>query len=422
MKAVILTAGEGTRLRPLTLNQPKGMIPVANKPILEYMVEALASNFVKDIIMIVGYKKERIMSHFGDGSNFKVNIQYVEQTKQLGTAHALKMAEPYIKSEFLVVPGDNIIDSKGLKKLLQSGKKNDCAMLISRCDTPAKYGVVGLEGKNVAKIVEKPKVTGDLMTTGVPSIFTLALWDHKEKTLSDIISTGIMKLSPKFFKAIDSIGDDEDRYDLTSAVQHFISKKNKILGVMTETWSDAVYPWDLLALNEIALGRVAARKGGKVGRDVNIQGPVKIGDGTRIHPNTFIQGPAIIGKGCEIGPSVVILPSTSIGDNVTIAPFCEVEHSIIMDDIQMDSFSHISNSIISSGTRLGSHFVASASESQVQMGRDLMDVRQIGTIIGEDCEVGHHVVSTPGSIIGANTKIASLKEILHNIPNNSNVV
>ena len=111
MKAVILTAGEGTRLRPLTHNQPKGMIPVANKPILEYMVEALANNFVKDIIMIVGYKKERIMSHFGDGSNFNVNIQYVEQKKQLGTDNELMKDMKQIKSEFLVLPGDNIFDA-----------------------------------------------------------------------------------------------------------------------------------------------------------------------------------------------------------------------------------------------------------------------------------------------------------------------
>jgi glucose-1-phosphate thymidylyltransferase len=386
------------------------------------MVEALAQNFVKDIIMIVGYKKERIMSHFGDGSNFKVNIEYVEQKKQLGTAHALKQAEPYIKSEFLVLPGDNIIDGKGLKKLLQGGKKKDSAMLITRCETPAKYGVVGLEGKNVTKIVEKPKITGDLTTSGVPSIFSLALWDHQAKTLSDIISTGILKLSPKFFKTIDDVAEVEEKHDMTSAVQYCISKKNKIKGVMTETWADAVYPWDLLTLNEIALERVRTRKGGKISRDVNIQGQVRIGDGTRVHPNTFIQGPAIIGKGCEIGPNVVVMPSTSIGDNVTVAPFSQVEHSIIMDDIMIDSFSHISNSIVSNGTRLGSHFVASASESQVQMGRQLYEVRRMGTIIGEDCEIEHHVVAMPGTIIGANCKIASLKDIRQNLPNNTNVM
>ncbi|UCH89910.1 MAG: NTP transferase domain-containing protein [Thermoplasmata archaeon] len=422
MKAVILTAGEGTRLRPLTLNMPKGMIPVANRPILEYMVEALASNFVKDIIMVVGYKKERVMSHFGDGSDFKINIEYVEQKKQLGTAHALKQAEPYIDSDFLVLPGDNIIDAKGIKKLLAARGKTDASMLVSRCDTPAKYGVVGLDGKNVTKIVEKPKITGDLLSAGVPSIFSLALWDRKEKTLSDIINTGILKFPKKIFKVINKVSEEQDKNDLTSVVQYVLSHKQKIHGVTTETWADAVYPWDLLNLNALALERVSQRKSGKVGRGVTISGAVKIGKDTVIHPNTTIMGPVIIGKGCEIGPNVVISPSTSIGENVTIAPFSELEHSIIMNDIQIQSFSHISNSIVSNGTRLGSHYVASASKSQVQVDRDLIEVKRIGTIIGEDCEIGHHVVSMPGCIIGTNCKIASLTEIRNNIPNNSNVI
>lgn len=422
MKAIILTAGEGTRLWPLTLNQPKGMIPVANRPILEYMVEALANNFVTDIIMIVGYKKERVMSHFGDGSNFKVNIEYVEQKKQLGTAHALKQAEEHIDDDFLVLPGDNIIDAKSLKNLLKSGNRSENAMLITRCDTPAKYGVVGLKGKHVTKIVEKPEVTCNLLSAGVPSIFSLALWDRRETTLSDIINTGILKLTPKFFKDIDIVSDESDKYDLTSVVQYNISKKTKILGVMTETWADAVYPWDLLTLNAIALDRISTGKAGKISKNVNISGSVKIGEDTTIHPNTFIQGPAIIGKGCEIGPNVVIFPSTSIGDNVTIAPFTEIEHSIVMNDIQIESFSNLASSIVSSGTRIGSHFVASAAESQLRFGNELTELKRIGTIIGEDTVVGHHVVSLPGCVIGAGSNIASLKEIRDNIPNKSTVV
>jgi glucose-1-phosphate thymidylyltransferase len=398
------------------------MIPVANQPMLEYMVEALAKNQVKDVIMIVGYHKERVMSHFGDGSDFKIKIQYVEQKKQLGTAHALSQAEPFIDSEFLVLPGDNIIDANGIKKLLQAGGKADASMLVSRSDTPAKYGVVGLDGKNVTKIVEKPKITGDLLSSGVPSIFSLALWDRKEKTLSDIINTGILKFQPKIFKTIDDVAASQDKNDLTSVVHHLLSDKQKILGVMTETWADAVYPWDLLTLNSMALEKATHQKSGKVEHGVNITGPVQIGEDTIIHSNTNIQGPVIIGKGCVIGPNAVISPATSIGENVIVAPFCEIEHSIIMNDIQIQSFSHISNSIVSSGTRLGSHFVAGASKSKVQVGRDLIEVKRIGSIIGEDCSIEHHVVSMPGSIIGAKSRISSLNQIRHNIPNNSTVI
>ena len=119
MKAVILTAGEGIRLRPLTFSRSKGMIPVGNLPILEYVIKALSSNGIRDIILVVGYKKERIMSYFGDGKQFRVKIKYVVQKKPLGTAHALRQAESMIDSRFLVLPGDNIIYPEGLSKLLK---------------------------------------------------------------------------------------------------------------------------------------------------------------------------------------------------------------------------------------------------------------------------------------------------------------
>ena len=113
-QAVILTAGEGVRLRPLTVSRTKGMIPVANRPILDYVIEALSKNNIRDIVMVVGYKKEIIMSHFEDGSDFNVSIKYVEQRKQLGTAHALMQAKDLINSDFITLPGDNIITAEGI--------------------------------------------------------------------------------------------------------------------------------------------------------------------------------------------------------------------------------------------------------------------------------------------------------------------
>ena len=112
MKAVILAAGEGMRLRPLTVSEPKVMIPVANRPILEYVVEALVGNDIEDIVIVVGYRKERIMSHFEDGKKFGAKIEYVVQEKQLGNAHALACAKDRLSEDFVVLPGDNIVDKR----------------------------------------------------------------------------------------------------------------------------------------------------------------------------------------------------------------------------------------------------------------------------------------------------------------------
>src|SRR5512136_1255849 len=120
LKAVILAAGEGRRCRPLTQTRSKVMLPVGNKPFMEHVIRALAANDVKDLIIVVGYQKERIMNHFEDGIHYGMNITYVEQKELLGTAHALKMAQPCISEDFLVVNGDNFIDQRTIKDLFSS--------------------------------------------------------------------------------------------------------------------------------------------------------------------------------------------------------------------------------------------------------------------------------------------------------------
>ena len=172
MKAVILAAGEGTRLRPFTVSKPKVMIPIANHPIMEYAIEALSQNGVKDIVIVVGYRKESIMSYFEEGRRFGVDIEYVNQQKPLGTAHALLQAEKEIDSDFLVLPGDNLIDPKEVSNLMESESQN--SLLIAESDIPSKYGVVFMEKGIVTKIVEKPM-----------------------ENLSALISTGIYRFTPE---------------------------------------------------------------------------------------------------------------------------------------------------------------------------------------------------------------------------------
>ena len=154
MKAVILAAGEGTRLRPFTTSEPKPMICIANRPILEYAIEALAKNGITEITIVVGYKKERIMTHFRDGKDLGVKISYVEQKKRVakaGTAYALSMVKGKVKGDFLLLPGDNIISPSLIGDLLM--KKGKYRIVITESETPSKYGVVELSGGSVKSIV-----------------------------------------------------------------------------------------------------------------------------------------------------------------------------------------------------------------------------------------------------------------------------
>ena len=397
MKAVILAAGEGIRLRPLTLYKPKVMIRVANRPILEYVVRALAHNRVKDILMIVGYRRERIMTYFEDGQKFGVNIEYEVQEKQLGTAHALSLAEGKVDDGFLVLPGDNIADPAIVRDLLASQAPYTIA--VTESNLPSKYGVVLLRGKQVTRIVEKP-----------------------ESPMGNLISTGIFQLSSKIFGTIKQCAQ-QGSHDMTAVFQALLDDGEKISALKTPArWSDVVYPWDLLDLNARVLSEGGEATAGTLESGVHIRGNVQIGEGSVIRSGTYIEGPVRIGRGCDIGPNVCILPSVSIGDNVHVQSSTEIRNSLIMSDVTIGPGGLVSHSVIGDGSRLGAHFVAGADKAQVILDKEVHNVPCLGVIMGEDTVAGNCVTVEPGIFIGSSCRIASLKNIARMVPDNTSVV
>ncbi len=395
-KAVILAAGEGKRLRPFTEDMPKVMLPIANKPILEYVIEALADNNIRNIIMVVGYKKESIMSYFGDGNKWGVEINYVFQEKQIGTAHALLQAKDYIDDEFLVLPGDNIIDKECIAKLIKEKEK---ALVIEESELSSKYGVVKISDGYISQFEEKPVVAE-----------------------TNIISTGIYKFEPDIIDLVEQFVS-EGKNNLTDVIQHIIKSGEKIKGIKGNgKWKDAVYPWDLLKMNADALREIPPQQAGKIEENVVIKGKVSIGEDSIIHSGCYIMGPVIIGKGCEIGPNACIFPSTSIGNNVTIYPFSEIRDAIIMDDVTIGSLSYISKSVIGKGTKIGSHFSTIVGNALMEVENEIHKVKEIGTFIGGDCKVDANVTIEAGVIIGKKCKISSHKLINKNLDSNSQVI
>ena len=408
-------------MRPLTVSWAKGMIPVANKPILSYIVDALKGSGILDIVMVVGYKKERVMSHFGDGSDFGVNIEYVVQRSPTGTAHAVLTARKNVDGDFLVMPGDNLISQQGIQSLLDV-KKGDAAVLFTRSNTPSKYGVIGIEGDRVSSIVEKPKISGALTTSGIPSMMSLAMWEDREKTLSDLISTGIYRFNPEVFKIIEDL-KEEGESKLTNVLQTMIDCNMKVQAVQTDSWVDAVYPWDLLKVNSTALTFAQVQKAGTVQDGVTIMGRVGIGKDTIIKSGSYIEGPVVVGENCELGPNVHVAGPSAIGENVTIGPFTTIQNSILMNDVQIGPGATIMNSVIAPGTRIGANFCIQKGGATVQLsGENPLTVSDIGAIIGEDCLIGQNVVATPGTIVGAGCSVNSLRILRENLPDGSKVV
>lgn len=397
MKAVILAAGEGTRLRPLTISRPKVMLRVGDKPIVQYAIDALRDVGIRDIVMVVGYQKERIQTYFEDGSDFGVSITYEEQRRQLGTGHALLTAREHLEGDFVVVPGDNILDGRMLNQLLDH--RSDVTVLVTEHAQPRKYGVVELDGDRVTKIVEKPP-----------------------RRISNLISTGIYYFSQRFLELLDrEVG--EGRFELTLAVQTAIEEGFNVKGTLTDgLWLDVVFPWDLLDLNARVLPDAGSRKAGTIEDGVTVKGTVSIGTGTIVRSGTYIKGPVAIGEGCDIGPNVVIYPTTSIGDNVTISPFTEVRNSVIMDNVAIGGHSYISHSILDEGSTIGPHFITSAEPKLLLMESELVQIDKIGTIVGENCEISSRVVVDAGRTIGAYCHIEASNRIIKDIPDSSRVI
>lgn len=418
MKAVVLAAGEGRRLRPLTGNSSKGMLPIANKPVISYVIEALSECNIRDIIMVVGYQKEKVMNYLGDGGDFGVKITYVQQKFQLGTAHALLQAKDLLDGQFLVVPGDSLVEAKALKDLSQV-PEGEWGVLVTNTANSSKYGVVDLKNDQLERITDKPKLTDDLISSGTPSIFALALWEYQDPSSSTLINTGSYLMDKSIFSRLEAFGVGEPM-TLVSCISEE-AKRRTIRAIHTGKWFDAVYPWDLLALNEHVLSKVPKEISATIEEGVVIKGNVSIGENARIRANTIIEGPTVIGEGCTIGPGAYIGANTTIGENSTVGPFSVIKGSLIMEDVVIGAHSSIYQSIISHGSSFGDFFGIEQGGYDIKL-ENYTTSKTLGAVVGSDCDVSHHVALSPGVILGNDCRVGPMRPLKENLPNGSNAV
>src|SRR5665648_73961 len=392
MKAVILAAGEGVRCRPLTFTRSKVMLPVANRPIVEYVINSLVSVGITDIIFVVNYQKERIKDYFNDGVKFNANIEYVEQKNPLGTAHALLVAKAHVcadidididtdtgigTTDFLVLNGDNIIEPDTLKRIIESPANT---ILTSHRESVENYGVLITEGKKVKQIIEKPKTP-----------------------VSRLVNTGIYRFSSDIFEYI----EQKKCQSIPEVIQNMIDGGIAVQSLMTDAlWMDVIHSWDLLDANARLLPPKSVQ--GTIEAGATIKGDVSVGEGSIIHSGCYIVGPVVIGKNCRVGPNSVILPSTSIGDSVTISSFSEIKNSVIMNNTRISSHTRIESSIIGSSNFIDSHFVTQCGENlMIAMGGILHKASKLGTVTGDDCKISPHVTTCPGVMIGSGCDIGA---------------
>ena len=371
------------------------MLPVANKPTVEYVVRALRDSGIRDIVMVVGYAKERIMNYFGNGKDFDINIEYAEQKQQLGTAYAIKQVKDLVEGEFLVLNGDNLVSEETIADLTEKHTGGVSILTAARADATG-YALVEERDGKVLKIIE-----------GL--------------TLKDVhnVNTGIYIFGPDIFDAIEeTLKSDLGEFGITDSIQRMVDAGYGVHAYRTDhTWMDVIHSWNLLGVNARILEDVheSVHETAEVGG--TIKGSVVIGSGSIIGAGSYIKGPVIIGRDCEIGPNVVIAPSTSIGDNVTIEPFTYIRNSVILDNTYIGSGSTIKNSIIGENNLIESHF-------STENGKNLMIVLEgmlhhadeLGTVLGDGNRVGCNVSTAAGTLIGTECRIETGTVIREQIP------
>jgi len=388
-QAVILAAGEGQRLRPFTVTRPKVMLEIAGKPILQYVVEALAQNGIREIVLVVGYCKEQVFDHFGTGEQLGVKLVYVTQERQLGTAHALVRAKDVVHDEFLVLAGDNLIDAATIAGLVSAEAP---AILLKQVPDVRRYGVVTVDDEALLEIIEKPA-----------------------EARTDRINTGTYVFGKDFFDYIDQ------ELDIPEVVNKMLADGISVRAIETQgTWLDVVYPWDIIKLNGAVLEYLTPQLGGTIETGVVMKGLVSIGKGTVIRSNSYIIGPVLIGENCEIGPNVCIFPATSLGNNVIVSPFTTIDNSIINDDVNVGPASILQDSFIDKGCAISGHFIACKGEVDIKVDNEYHSVN-IGALLGAGCVLGSSVVAQPGVVLGNYCTVQSMKAISGTMPDRARV-
>ena len=331
MKGLILSGGKGTRLRPLTYTSAKQLVPIANKPVLFYGIEAIAEAGIRDIGIVVGDTHAEIRAAVGDGSRWGVRVTYIEQDAPRGLAHAVKISRDFIGEDpFVMYLGDNLLD-KGITHFVEEfGRERPAAqILLTKVPDPQMFGVAQLRDGQVVRLVEKPK-----------------------EWIGDLALVGVYMFGPQVFAAVDRIKPSfRNELEITDAIQDLIDHGLTVRPHIVEGWwKDTGKLEDMLEANRLILETFERRVEGSVDAESRIEGKVVIEPGAVVE-RSVIRGPAIIGQGAKIIHAYVG-PFTSIMSGVEIQD-TEIEHSIVLEGSSLRNLANrVTDSLIGKNVRI----------------------------------------------------------------------
>lgn len=375
---VILAAGQGARMYPLTNARPKTMIPLAGKPILEHLLGNCRDAGITDFVFVVGYYEEVVRNYFGDGTNWAVNIRYAVQRKPQGTADALRQCRSLIQGPFIMVNGDVIPQSDDISFLRH---QNDPVMCLTEMEAVSGKGVVELSGNKVVRIYEK--------TPSPPT---------------RLVNAGAYHLTRDVFEVIEVIPRSiRGEYEITDALQYMINSGISVGYHFCRGWHDITFPWELLDVNAKLLYGIEPSNAGVIEKNTTIKNNVVVGRDTLVRSGAYIVGPVIVGDNCDIGPNCYIRPYTVIGDNCRIGSGVEIKNSIIMAGTRVPHQSYIGDSVIGERCNLGAGTQVAnlrLDNRTIDVGEEKSGRNKLGVLMGDKVLTGINSSINPGTIIG----------------------
>lgn len=366
MPVVILAAGQGQRLRPLTHDRPKSMLPVAGRPLIHHLLENLAGLGLKDIVIVVGHGKERLQSYVGDGTTQGLDVKYVEQPLQLGPGHALHQARAQLKGgPFLLLPADSWYHPRLLERLRDA---TGPALVTVPNARSARHGMPTVRAGKAVDLVE---VHGepDGRPSGGAYQLPARLLDH---------------LQPAGFSLRDAI-----RRDLGQGPWGLVQAQ-------PGEYVDVIEGQDLLSLHEQLMADLPHDVQGTIEAGVQLRGPVRLGEGSIIRAGTVIQGPVHIGRNCEVGPLAVLQPGTCLRNHVRVEPFTVLSNCIIASNVAVASHCRIHDAVVDNGVVVGTGARISG-EPEVLVGSDA--VLEANTTILPGGRIGRFVRVSAGRVV-----------------------
>jgi UDP-N-acetylglucosamine diphosphorylase / glucose-1-phosphate thymidylyltransferase / UDP-N-acetylgalactosamine diphosphorylase / glucosamine-1-phosphate N-acetyltransferase / galactosamine-1-phosphate N-acetyltransferase len=390
LEAVVLAAGKGERLWPLTETRPKPLLPIGNRPILERSLEALVHSGIQKIILIVNYKSGMIQEWFGNGSRIGCEIEYVKQKSPSGTADAVGSARGSLSGQerFLVMYGDDYFDRETVKSFVADAEKNSgCTIGTSMVENASPFGKIETKDGLVTAIREKVAKAG-------PGLVNSGLYVMNQMIFSTVKETARSK---------------RGEFELTDSLSMLLKRGEPVHSdqLKNSGWLGISYPWDLLEANQRVLEQEKVSLDGTIEEGVQLKGSVVLEEETIVKSGSRIEGPVHIGKRCIIGPNAYLRAHTCLGNDVKVGAACEVKNSIVLAGTKIPHLSYIGDSVIGEECSLGAgtitanlRFDEAVIKSRVNTAMVDSGRKKLGAILGDHVRTGINVSIFPGVKIG----------------------